>query len=144
MITHHSTIARRLAEQVALSPAVCEALGAAYEQWDGQGWPGTLRGAAGPLAARIAQLAEFVEVAHRVGGIEAADELGTCAGTGCVTRRCVESITGTDDLVAVAGAEPHASVVTTPQCRQGHWSPGSLRRSSVRSTWESSATKLTS
>jgi HD-GYP domain-containing protein (c-di-GMP phosphodiesterase class II) len=54
---------------------VTEAIEAAYEQWDGRGWPGELSGADVPLAARIAQLAEYVEVAHRVGGIGAAQAL---------------------------------------------------------------------
>ena len=52
-----------------------DALGAAYETWDGRGWPGELKGAEIPLAARLAQLAEFVEVAHRAGGVEAAKRL---------------------------------------------------------------------
>ena len=51
------------------------ALGSAYEQWNGRGWPGELKGAEVPLAARLAQLAEFTEVAHRVGGVEAAKAL---------------------------------------------------------------------
>ncbi len=51
------------------------ALTSAYEQWNGRGWPGDLKGDDVPLAARLAQLAEFSEVAHRVGGIEAAKEL---------------------------------------------------------------------
>ena len=48
---------------------VQQAVGASYEQWDGQGWPGELRGDAVPVASRLAQLAEYVEVAHRIGGI---------------------------------------------------------------------------
>ena len=58
-----------LGEQLGLSEAVLEALGAAYEQWDGRGWPGRLRGTEVPIAARLAQIGEFVEVAYRVGGV---------------------------------------------------------------------------
>ena len=72
MIGHHAAIARTLAEQLRLSTAVCDAVGSAYEQWDGRGWPGALRDEQVPLAARIAQVAEYVEVAHRIGGIEEA------------------------------------------------------------------------
>jgi HD-GYP domain-containing protein (c-di-GMP phosphodiesterase class II) len=54
---------------------VREGVGAAYEQWDGRGWPGALKGGAIPVAARIAQLAEFMEVAHRVGGVAGATAL---------------------------------------------------------------------
>ncbi len=75
MIDQHARLARTLAAQLELSEPVLEALGAAYEQWDGKGWPGELAGEAVPLPARIAQLAEYVEVAHRMGGVEAATAL---------------------------------------------------------------------
>jgi HD-GYP domain-containing protein (c-di-GMP phosphodiesterase class II) len=75
MIAQHSALARRLAEQLGLADAVQEAVGAAYEQWDGKGWPGKLRGAAIPVASRIAQIGEFTEVAHRMGGTAAAVSL---------------------------------------------------------------------
>src|SRR4051812_25667499 len=75
MIARHAELARALAEQLALPVMVCEGVGAAYEQWDGRGWPGTRKGAAIPVAARIAQLAEFMEVAHRVRGVAGAIEL---------------------------------------------------------------------
>jgi HD-GYP domain-containing protein (c-di-GMP phosphodiesterase class II) len=80
MIEHHSKMAQLLAEQLGLPAAVLEALGAAYEQWDGRGWPGALKGDAVPLPARIAQFAEFVEVAHRVGGVDGATELARRRG----------------------------------------------------------------
>jgi hypothetical protein len=63
-----TTPARALAEQLRLPDDVLDALGAAYEQWDGRGWPGVLKGVDVPVAARLDQLAEYVEVAHRVGG----------------------------------------------------------------------------
>jgi HD-GYP domain-containing protein (c-di-GMP phosphodiesterase class II) len=75
MIEHHSRMARALGEQLGLPEAVLESLGAAYEQWDGRGWPGRLSAADVPVASRIAQLAEYVEVAHRVGGVKAAQDL---------------------------------------------------------------------
>src|SRR5689334_14067205 len=75
MISQHARLARTLAEQLELPGAVCEGVGAAYEQWDGRGWPGTLKAGAIPVAARIAQLAEFTEVAHRVGVAAAASAL---------------------------------------------------------------------
>jgi HD-GYP domain-containing protein (c-di-GMP phosphodiesterase class II) len=71
MIAQHARLARSLAEELGLPDDVAEALGSAYEQWDGHGWPGELKGDEVPLPARIAQLAEFVEVAHRVGGVDA-------------------------------------------------------------------------
>jgi HD-GYP domain-containing protein (c-di-GMP phosphodiesterase class II) len=75
MVSEHARRARMLAEQLALSDEVRDAIGGAYEQWDGHGWPGALKGEEVPLASRIAQLAEFVEVAHRVGGVDAATSL---------------------------------------------------------------------
>ena len=75
MISEHAKLARTLAEQLELPGMVREAVGAAYEQWDGRGWPGGLKADAVPMAARIAQLAEFVEVAHRVGGVAGATAL---------------------------------------------------------------------
>jgi HD-GYP domain-containing protein (c-di-GMP phosphodiesterase class II) len=75
MVEHHAAIARTLGEQLELRDEVIEALGAAYERWDGRGWPGELEGEEVPLAARVAQVAEFVEVANRMGGVEAARDL---------------------------------------------------------------------
>ena len=72
MIAQHATMAEHLARELGLPDAVMAALGAAYEQWDGKGWPGLLAGDAVPPPARIAQLAEFVEVAHRTAGVDAA------------------------------------------------------------------------
>src|SRR4029077_8426364 len=72
MVEQHSAIARALAQRLGLPDAVQEAVGSSYEQWDGKGWPAGLEGDRIPVAARLAQFAEFVEVAHRVGGDEAA------------------------------------------------------------------------
>jgi HD-GYP domain-containing protein (c-di-GMP phosphodiesterase class II) len=80
MIEHHAAMAQALAEQLGLRADVLDALGAAYEQWDGRGWPGELKGAGVPIAARLAQLAEFVEVAHRVGGVAAVKALARKRG----------------------------------------------------------------
>jgi len=75
MIEHHAAIARMLGEQLELRQQVLAALGAAYERWDGRGWPGDLKGEDVPLPSRIAQLAEYAEVAHRIGGVEGATRL---------------------------------------------------------------------
>jgi HD-GYP domain-containing protein (c-di-GMP phosphodiesterase class II)/DNA-binding CsgD family transcriptional regulator len=72
MIERHSSFARALAERLGMQSAVQEAVGASYEQWDGKGWPGGLAGDRIPIAARLSQFAEFVEVAHRLGGVKAA------------------------------------------------------------------------
>jgi HD-GYP domain-containing protein (c-di-GMP phosphodiesterase class II) len=74
-ISRHSALARTLAEQLGLPEEVQQSVGSSYEQWDGKGWPGELSGDAIPIGARLAQLSEFVEVAHRIGGVEAATSL---------------------------------------------------------------------
>jgi len=82
MIDHHSAMARMLAVELGLPPTVQAAVGASYEQWDGRGWPGDLRGDSIPVAARVSQLAEFMEVAHRSGGVAEATALARkLAGT---------------------------------------------------------------
>jgi HD-GYP domain-containing protein (c-di-GMP phosphodiesterase class II) len=75
VMSSHAAMARALAEQLGLPHKVRAALGGSYEQWDGRGWPGELEGEDVPVAARVAQLAEFVEVAHRMGGVPAAKAL---------------------------------------------------------------------
>jgi len=75
MIEHHARMTRTLAEQLGLSAGVQEGVAAAYERWDGRGWPGDLKGEEVPIASRLAQLAEFIEVAHRMGGNQAARKL---------------------------------------------------------------------
>jgi HD-GYP domain-containing protein (c-di-GMP phosphodiesterase class II) len=122
MIEHHAAIARTLGEQLELSDAVIDALAAAYEMWDGKGWPGDLKAEQIPIAARLAMLAEFVEVAHRVGGVPAATDLarkrsGKQFDPAAATCLCndPEAVLGDLDRVntwdAVIGAEPALAVV---------------------------------
>jgi HD-GYP domain-containing protein (c-di-GMP phosphodiesterase class II) len=122
MVAHHASLARALAERLGLPDEVLEAVGAAYEQWDGRGWPGRLKGAEVPVAARLAQLAEFVEVAHRVGGVRAAIELARRRGgrqfdpdAARILRADAHAILSGLDTAgaweAVIGAEPALAVV---------------------------------
>ncbi len=75
MIAGHSAMARTLAAEIGLPRSVQDAVSASYEQWDGKGWPGELSGENVPIGARVSQLAEFVEVAHRSAGVGAAVDL---------------------------------------------------------------------
>ena len=126
MIDHHAAMARALGEQLDLPSEVLDALGAAYEMWDGKGWPGHIGGEAIPLAARLAQLGEFVEVAHRVGGIEAARALVRerrgrqfdPALCDLVDAEAPELLSGLDTIVtwdAVIDAEPALAVTLRGQ-----------------------------
>jgi HD-GYP domain-containing protein (c-di-GMP phosphodiesterase class II) len=76
MITRHAQLARMLGEELGLEDDVLAALATSYERWDGRGFPGDLAGDQIPMAARIAHLAEFLEVAHRTEGLDAAVALG--------------------------------------------------------------------
>jgi HD-GYP domain-containing protein (c-di-GMP phosphodiesterase class II) len=125
MIAQHARLARTLAEQLGLPPGIRVAIGACYEQWDGRGWPGELKAAAIPVAARIAQLAEFTEVAHRVRGIEGARVLarsrsGRQFDPALVTLLCAEAdgiFAGLDTVPAwraVIAAEPSLAVELSP------------------------------
>jgi len=122
MIAQHASLARSLAERLGLSASVQEAVGAAYERWDGRGWPGDLRGDAIPLASRLAQVAEFVEVAHRIGGVDAAKALAAKRGgtqfdpaIARALRADADAVLGDLDSThtwdAVIAAEPALSVV---------------------------------
>jgi HD-GYP domain-containing protein (c-di-GMP phosphodiesterase class II) len=122
MIDHHAAMARLLGEQLGLPAEVLEALGGAYEQWDGRGWPGELKGAKVPLASRLAQLAEFVEVAHRVGGVQAAKKLARRRGGKQFDPELAELMCAEADMLllgldsvgtwdAVIDAEPALAVV---------------------------------
>ena len=121
MIARHAELARTFAEELALPPEVLEGVGGAYERWDGRGWPGAERDQI-PLASRIAQFAEFVEVAHRLGGIDAAVALaqgrgGTQFDPAVAAVLCddPEAILGGLDAIgtwdAVIAAEPALAVM---------------------------------
>jgi HD-GYP domain-containing protein (c-di-GMP phosphodiesterase class II) len=75
MILNHSRLTGELGTQLGLPEETVRALLASYEQWDGRGWPGELNGEEVPLASRLAGMAEFLEVAHRVHGTTAACDL---------------------------------------------------------------------
>lgn len=124
MISEHAARARALAEQLGLPAHVLDALGAAYERWDGQGWPLKLRGTQIPIAGRVAQLAEFIEVAHRMGGVEAARRMaasrsGTQFDPALATLLQDEAYDILDQLDevqtwdAVISAEPQLAVTLT-------------------------------
>jgi HD-GYP domain-containing protein (c-di-GMP phosphodiesterase class II) len=122
MIDQHAAMTRKLGEQLGMPDQVLDALGGAYETWDGRGWPGELKGEEVPLAARLAQLAEFVEVAYRAGGVEAAQKLARERGDAqfdpaLAALICEEGemiLQGLDDVEtwdAVIDAEPALAVV---------------------------------
>jgi HD-GYP domain-containing protein (c-di-GMP phosphodiesterase class II) len=126
MINQHAAMTRALGEELELPDPVLDALGNAYETWDGRGWPGELKGEDVPVAARLAQVAEFVEVAHRVGGVEAAKRLAReraskqfdpdLAELVCTNGEMI--LAGLDEIAtwdAVIDAEPALAVVLSSE-----------------------------
>jgi len=106
MIEQHAALARALATELGLPAKVQEAVGSSYEQWDGRGWPGERRGDAVPIASRLAQLSEYVEVAHRVGGVEAAVQLAQQRGGTQFDPRLARTLS--QDPAAILGGLDHA------------------------------------
>jgi HD-GYP domain-containing protein (c-di-GMP phosphodiesterase class II) len=126
MIVQHAALARRLAEGLGLSIGVQEAVGSAYEQWDGKGWPGDLKGGEIPVASRLAQIGEFVEVAHRIGGTGAAMALAerragsqfdpTLAAALCANAETIlDGLDAGPTWDAVIGAEPALGVLLSEE-----------------------------
>jgi HD-GYP domain-containing protein (c-di-GMP phosphodiesterase class II) len=124
MVMTHSGLARGLAEQLGLAQSVRDSVAASYERWDGRGWPGDLSGEAIPLASRVAQLAEFTEVAQRVGGTQAAVTLARDRAGQQFDPRLAELLAAEADAIfegldavgnfrAVIDAEPALAVVVS-------------------------------
>jgi HD-GYP domain-containing protein (c-di-GMP phosphodiesterase class II) len=124
MIHTHSYVARSLASQLGLGEPVQRAVGAAYERWDGKGWPGSVKGMDIPIAARITQFAEYIEVAHRVAGVGAAVALARkragaqfdpdLASFFCAhADELLSEVDGTRTWKSVVEAEPALDIVLT-------------------------------
>jgi HD-GYP domain-containing protein (c-di-GMP phosphodiesterase class II) len=124
MIAQHARLAQLLAEELGLSPAVSDALGASYERWDGKGWPGRRAGEQIPIASRLAQLAEYVEVAYRTGGAGAAVALaneragaqfdpGLAGSLSAGPDRFFDGLDAAGTWDTVIAAEPALNVVLT-------------------------------
>lgn len=126
MMARHAGLARELGAQLGLPEMVLDGLAGSYERWDGRGWPGERSGDEIPLAARVVQLAEFAEVAHRVGGIDAAVALAerrraTQFDPGLVDTLRLDAakvfghLDGAGSWDAVIDAEPSLAVALTDQ-----------------------------
>ena len=63
----HCEVAVMLAGRTGLEGPVVEALGHAYERWDGKGYPAGLEGDSVPLAVRVAVVARDVDLARMLG-----------------------------------------------------------------------------
>jgi HD-GYP domain-containing protein (c-di-GMP phosphodiesterase class II) len=122
MIVQHGRMAQKLAEELGLSDEVCTGLVTAYEQWDGKGWPGELAGDAIPIASRLALMAEHLEVAQRVHGVDGARSLAKRRAGSQFDPTLVDCLDADADAIlgdlatvetwsAVIDAEPSLTVV---------------------------------
>ena len=68
MIEARCTRGADIARELRFGEAVAEAIYRLDEHWDGSGRPGGLRGAAIPLASRLALLAQIADVFHQAAG----------------------------------------------------------------------------
>lgn len=113
----HCQATGEIARRLGFGDGVCTGLGQTFERWDGKGIPTRCAGEQIELVARIAQLADVVEVHHRLGGIEAATAVASERSGGhfdpmLVTTLCgaAEEILGdldaTDSWELVVGEDP--------------------------------------
>jgi len=71
-LTTHCQVTGRLAKQLQFGPSVCDPLQHTFARWDGKGVPRGLSGEAIGLAARLLVVANYIEVEHRLRGVDAA------------------------------------------------------------------------
>lgn len=72
LIHSHCTSAGLLAERMGLAGDVQNAVAFSFERYDGGGLPSGARADGIPIEMRVAQLADMVEVHHRIGGVDGA------------------------------------------------------------------------
>ena len=97
-----------IAARLRFPPAVCDAIHALDEHWNGKGRPDRRTGPAIPLYARIALLAQIVDVFHTSAGREAAlSEARARAGTWFDPHvvACFEAVAQDDAFWATLGSD---------------------------------------
>ncbi|MEO6826152.1 MAG: HD domain-containing phosphohydrolase [Microbacteriaceae bacterium] len=75
MLTNHWRAADHLTELLGLGIAVRASVEQTFERWDGEGVPKGVKGAEILTTSQLVNLADVVEVFHRVGGIDSAIEV---------------------------------------------------------------------
>ncbi len=121
MLLNHWRAADHLTERLGLGASVRAGVEQTFERWDGEGVPKGIKGTEILTASQLVNLADVVEVFHRVGGIDAAIEVarersGTQFAPELVDLFCVEARSLFDDLGSsttwdtVLAAEPLSGV----------------------------------
>ena len=104
-----------IAAQLRFPPAVCNAIHALDEHWNGKGRPDQQAGAAIPIYARIALLAQVADVFHAGAGREAAlAEVRSRSGTWFDPHAvaCFERVAATPGFWEMLGSEAITEAVT--------------------------------
>jgi len=117
LIHSHCTSAALLAERMGLAADVQYALGFTFERFDGGGLPAGVRGDAIPIAIRIAQLADMVEVHHRTLGVQGAIAMVRARSGGQFDPRVADAfIADADQILAgpVIGDGWHTALREAP------------------------------
>lgn len=104
LIHSHCASAGLLAERLGLSTAVQSALRYTFERFDGAGLPASASGEEIPIAMRVAQLADMVEVHHRSYGVDGAVAMARSRRGGQFDPRIVDVLTSDADAVLAGPA----------------------------------------
>jgi HD-GYP domain-containing protein (c-di-GMP phosphodiesterase class II)/DNA-binding CsgD family transcriptional regulator len=121
VIRSHCLSASMLAERLGLGPDVCDILPHAFERWDGGGLPAALRGEDLALEMRIVQLADIVEVHHRLGGLDQAVAVARRRSGAKFDPAVVDAFCRhASELLAGLDNEDVWQSVVAPQVGEGH------------------------
>ena len=99
MIHSHCASASMLADRLGVDDAVRDALAFTFERYDGGGLPAGVSGDALPIAIRVAQLAELVEVHDRAYGVGGAVAMARSRRGGQFDPEIVDVFTGAADAI---------------------------------------------
>lgn len=104
LIHSHCTSAGMLADRLGVDGAVREALAFTFERYDGGGLPAGVGGDVIPVAMRVAQLADMVEVHQRAYGVEGAVAMARSRRGGQFDPTVVDAFVG--DAEAILAGPP--------------------------------------
>lgn len=111
-LSGHCEVAVRLAERLGMPESVCQALGHAYERWDGKGLPAGLCGEEVPVAMRVVVVARDAELwARQAGWSVALDVLSHRRGHAYDPSVVAVIISNGERWVAQIGDDPCAAVL---------------------------------
>lgn len=122
MLANHWRAADHLTERLGLGASVRASIEQTFERWDGEGVPKGIKGAQILATSQLVNLADVVEVFHRVGGIDSAIEVarqrsGTQFSPELVDLFCAEA----HSLFERLGRSTSWDTVITAEPASGIW-----------------------